>query len=160
MGRGEARCCRRHGKPLRSISFQGTGVARYRLCAIGLLLLLSLPGFAGASDDKMRGPHSRPCAVESVQHSETDSIELALLSAVGFYRKFISPVGGDRCGFRPSCSAFGKQAIIDQGPMAGIMMTADRLMRCHPFIKAGPDYTQLPDGKLYDPPAKNLLSQP
>jgi putative membrane protein insertion efficiency factor len=93
-------------------------------------------------------------------HINTSSVQLACSGAIRFYQKLISPIGGGkRCGFSPSCSAYGYKAIGEQGPAVGILMTADRLMRCTIWKSLGPHYTLLPSGRLYDPPSKNLLSE-
>ena len=95
------------------------------------------------------------------QEERTSSVEIAFLQAIRFYQSWVSPIGGgDRCGFRPSCSAYGVAAIRDQGPLIGLMMTGDRLTRCHIWKKPGADYHLLPNGKLYDPVSKNLLCEP
>jgi putative membrane protein insertion efficiency factor len=89
---------------------------------------------------------------------ETSCVKLAFLGAIRLYQKRVSSIGGpDRCGFRPSCSAYGYTAIEEEGPVIGLLMTADRLIRCNIFKGPGPDYTLLPNGKLYDPPSKNFL---
>jgi putative component of membrane protein insertase Oxa1/YidC/SpoIIIJ protein YidD len=50
--------------------------------------------------------------------------------------------------------------VRDHGALLGVVMTADRLMRCSYWTEAGRDYTRLPDGTLHDPVAGNLLTQP
>ncbi len=112
-----------------------------------------------ASDLTMKGPASkrnpRPASGEQF---ETSCVRLACLGSIRFYQTRISPIGGvDRCSFSPSCSASGYQAIDEQGPAAGILITADRLTRCNIWKGPGPDYTLLPNGRLYDPVFKNLL---
>jgi len=108
------------------------------------------------SDFTMKGPRKELRAPEKSDGLETSSVRVALLGLIGIYQLFVSPTGGpDRCGFRPTCSRYGYQAIQDQGPVVGAMMTADRLTRCNIFERPG--YTRLPNGKLYDPVSNNLL---
>jgi len=108
------------------------------------------------SDFTMKGPREEVRDPDRKDQPETSSIRVAMLGLIGFYQHFISPAGGvDRCGFRPSCSRYGHQAIREQGPVVGVMMTADRLTRCNLFERPG--YTRLPNGKLYDPVSDNLL---
>jgi putative component of membrane protein insertase Oxa1/YidC/SpoIIIJ protein YidD len=108
------------------------------------------------SDFTMKGPRVELRVPEKVDVVETSSVRVALFSLIGFYQHFLSPAGGvDRCGFRPSCSRFGQQAVREQGPLVGVMMTADRLTRCNMFERPG--YMRLPNGKLYDPVSNNLL---
>ena len=108
----------------------------------------------------MKGPHARSQQPPPSQQDETSCVKIAFLQSIKFYQKFLSPIGGERCGFRPTCSRYGYAAIHEQGPVVGLMMTGDRLMRCHIWKEPGPDYTLLPNGKLFDPPSKNLLTEP
>ena len=90
---------------------------------------------------------------------ETSSVRIALLGMIRLYQHYVSPIGGvDRCGFRPSCSHYGYAAIQEEGPLIGVMMIGDRQTRCNIFKGPGPDYMLLPNGKLFDPVSKNLLS--
>ena len=133
-----------------------------RRFALGVLTALCTLGFAicaCGSEVKMKGPNARSQQSVSCHETETSSVQIAFLQAIRFYQKWISPIGGGRCGFRPSCSAYGYAAIEQQGPVVGIMMTADRLTRCNIWKAPGPDYTLLPNEKLFDPLAKNLLSE-
>jgi len=90
---------------------------------------------------------------------ETSSIKLVFLEAIELFQKRISPIDGPRCGFSPTCSAFGHQAIRDYGPVRGVMMTADRLMRDTVLTELGPGYIVQPDGRIFDPPSANLLDE-
>ncbi len=81
-----------------------------------------------------------------------------MLGAIDLYRKLVSPINGSRCGFHPSCSTFGRQAVSEYGAVRGVMMTADRLTRCNIFKEPGPDYLLLPDGRLFDPVSGNTLT--
>ncbi len=60
------------------------------------------------------------------------------------YRKYISPVIGDRCPMYPSCSHYSTEAFKKHGPIMGIIMTCDRLMRC------GRDETKLSPAVVVD----------
>jgi putative membrane protein insertion efficiency factor len=118
--------------------------------------LLSPAAATFGSDFTMKGPREELRVPEKAYGPETSSVRVAINGLIGFYQIFISPAGGpDRCGFRPSCSHYGYQAIQEQGPVVGVMMTADRLTRCNIFERPG--YTRLPNGKLYDPVSNNLL---
>jgi len=125
-------------------------------------LLLNLCPPVCALDLLLKAPTDKRSAMTGVQQeAETSCVKLAFAAAIRFYQTRISPVGGpDRCGFSPSCSTYGRQAVAEQGPLVGIMMIGDRLTRCNIWKAPGPDYTLLPNGKLYDPPAKNVLHAP
>lgn len=106
----------------------------------------------------MKGPEEKINNPMRDQDIETSSVKIALLGTIRFYQNTISRVNGkERCGFRPSCSAYGYSAIKEKGPVIGIMMTADRLTRCNIWKKPGADYILLPNSKLFDPVSKNLL---
>ncbi len=125
---------------------------------LATVCLLNAAAAAGASEFMMKGPPAVVRDVGSDRQPETSSVKLALLGLIKLYQSRISMVGGpDRCGFRPSCSQYGFQAITEQGPLIGLMMIGDRQTRCNIFKKPGPDYVLLPNGKLFDPLSNNLL---
>ncbi len=47
-----------------------------------------------------------------------------------FYKQYISPADGNRCGMYPSCSSYGQEAVKKHGLFIGWIMTCDRLIRC------------------------------
>jgi putative component of membrane protein insertase Oxa1/YidC/SpoIIIJ protein YidD len=51
-----------------------------------------------------------------------------------FYRKVISEQISADCAFDLSCSRFSIKAIKNIGLFKGVLLTADRLTRCHTFI--------------------------
>lgn len=53
------------------------------------------------------------------------------LSTLQLYQHRISPLIGPKCGFKPSCSRYSVQAIRNYGLPRGLVMTANRLLRCH-----------------------------
>jgi uncharacterized protein len=105
----------------------------------------------------MKGPRSGLKSPPSTREAPTSCVEIVFLESIRCYQKWISPIGGGRCGFRPSCSQYGFSAIQTEGPLVGLLMTADRLTRCNIWKRPGPDYFLLPTGKLYDPLSNNLL---
>jgi putative membrane protein insertion efficiency factor len=123
-------------------------------CAVWMLGVVP---FAHPSDFMMKAPKVKRAAPIVNQGDETSSVSLAFLGVIRLYQKRVSPIGGDRCGFWPSCSAYGYSAVREQGPLLGLIMIGDRLTRCNIWKEEGPDYFLLPSGKLYDPPSKNLL---
>ncbi len=91
---------------------------------------------------------------------ETSSAKIVFLGAIGFFQQYISPIDGPRCGFSPTCSRYGAEAIRKYGPLQGLLMTGDRIIRCNPWRRPGIDYARLPNGRLYDPVAQNDLFEP
>jgi uncharacterized protein len=55
------------------------------------------------------------------------------------YRRFVSPLLGQRCRFYPSCSAYALEAVQVHGALRGSWLAARRLSRCHPFHPGGLD---------------------
>lgn len=120
------------------------------------ITLLSPAAATFGSDYTMKGPREELRVPEKAYGPETSSVRVAMHGWIRFYQVVVSPAGGpDRCGFRPSCSHYGYQAIREQGPIVGVMMIGDRQTRCNIFERPG--YTRLPSGKLYDPVSNNLL---
>lgn len=113
----------------------------------------------GLETNGMKAPKSDlvSSSPASLTVTESSTLRSALLGSVRFFQKWISPIDGPRCSFSPTCSQFGYEAVHDQGPFLGVVMTADRLMRCNHWTEPGPDYVRLPNGALHDPVAKNLL---
>jgi len=62
-----------------------------------------------------------------------------LLSAIKFYRKYISPGRPSCCRFMPTCSQYALDAIIKYGAFKGSIMAVYRIIRCNPFCKGGYD---------------------
>jgi putative component of membrane protein insertase Oxa1/YidC/SpoIIIJ protein YidD len=137
------------------IKRQATPIALLMLIAV---CLLSPAAASFGSDFTMKGPREELRVPDKADDPETSSVGVAMHGLIHFYQDFISSAGGpDRCGFRPSCSRYGYQAIQEQGPIVGIIMIGDRQTRCNIFKEPGPDYPLLPNGKLYDPVSNNLL---
>lgn len=80
-------------------------------------------------------------ADESDEATEEKPVSEAMVSAIGVYKNFISPLLPPACRFVPTCSQYGVQAIEEFGPSKGAVLTAWRILRCSPF-----------GGKGYDPP--------
>jgi putative membrane protein insertion efficiency factor len=132
-----------------------------RLAAFLGSLVLLLPN--GALAGGLRAPDEIGQQLSAVEVVETSPLKLGLQGAVWLYQKGVSPVNPDRCGFQPSCSAYGSLAVREHGPFWGLLLTADRLLRCHPLKKPGPSTVLLPNGKILDlPPGKSLpdISEP
>ncbi|MDY6904790.1 MAG: membrane protein insertion efficiency factor YidD [Thermodesulfobacteriota bacterium] len=63
---------------------------------------------------------------QSESVADSDTVD----GALGVFRKYISPIDGDRCPMYPSCSHYSHDAAKKHGLIMGWIMTCDRLMRC------------------------------
>jgi putative membrane protein insertion efficiency factor len=59
------------------------------------------------------------------------SYTLGALLLLQAYKSFISSDLGSDCKFNPTCSAFSAAVIRQNGFLSGILLTADRLIRCN-----------------------------
>lgn len=55
------------------------------------------------------------------------------------YQKVISPILPPMCRYNPTCSEYGKQAIIKHGPFKGGLLSIKRISKCHPWGGSGED---------------------
>lgn len=70
-------------------------------------------------------------------------IKLLVISVLCFclqvYRYTLSNILPRACRFYPSCSMYALEAIQKKGPFKGLLMTCQRLLRCHPWNPGGYD---------------------
>jgi len=62
-----------------------------------------------------------------------------LIALLRIYKRFLSPMLGQRCRFAPSCSEYAMEAIDRFGPLKGSWLAAKRVGRCHPLNPGGYD---------------------
>ena len=62
---------------------------------------------------------------------------------IRFFQIVISPQDGPNCRHIPTCSAYGKQAVVKHGAFIGSLMAGERLLRCNPFYP--PERDPVPD---------------
>ncbi|MFC4908769.1 membrane protein insertion efficiency factor YidD [Actinomadura gamaensis] len=97
-------------------------------------------GPAGAPPaDSPVGPGRADSPVEPGAEPRPGPIAAALILAVRGYRRFLSPLLGPTCRFRPTCSAYGLKALQEHGALRGSWLTLRRIARCHPFNPGGYD---------------------
>ena len=66
----------------------------------------------------------------------------AVLGAIRFYQKNVSPLRPPACRFIPTCSQYALEAVEKYGAVKGGFLAAKRLSHCHPFYRGG---------KIFDP---------
>ncbi|OQX62127.1 MAG: hypothetical protein B5M56_07415 [Desulfococcus sp. 4484_241] len=80
-----------------------------------------------------------PCFGYDAQHQDCRSLEAcrgqnrplpAPVPVVNLFKKYISPLDGERCSMFPTCSTYSIQAFKKHGLFWGWIMTCDRLLRC------------------------------
>lgn len=62
-----------------------------------------------------------------------------LIGAIRAYRLLLSPWLGNACRFEPTCSQYAIDALQRHGVLAGSLLSAARLARCHPWCEGGCD---------------------
>ncbi len=106
---------------------------------IGMMIGSSISLYAQDSDlvfmlksnDSLQSLQKKTVRIESANYaSEIRAFFSALIS---FYQSYISTQDEDSCSFTKSCSSFSREAVGKYGSLAGLLMTADRLLRCHPL---------------------------
>jgi putative component of membrane protein insertase Oxa1/YidC/SpoIIIJ protein YidD/TM2 domain-containing membrane protein YozV len=79
---------------------------------------------------------------------------------IGAYKAVLSPLQGSNiCNFSPTCSQFARGAIRSQGFLPGLLIGADRLMRCNTLAWSYYDsyYTgDVVSGRMPDPVANHI----
>jgi len=65
--------------------------------------------------------------------------ERLILAGLTIYKAIASPFLGPCCRFEPSCSDYSRIAIETHGSAKGLIMSARRIFRCHPFHVGGYD---------------------
>ena len=78
-------------------------------------------------------------------------VRQAVLGAIRFYSRAISPALPARCRFYPTCSAYAAEAIERHGAARGTWLALRRLVKCAPWHPGGVDLV---------PPARPGTSQP
>ena len=105
------------------------------LCLSGVIFVQ--PAFAGEVSDlafirKVNPIMSlKPQEVVRFNPQETSELKFVATGLIRLYQKFVSSQDGSTCNFHPTCSRFGMACIQEYGVLRGILLTADRLLRCN-----------------------------
>lgn len=63
----------------------------------------------------------------------------AVVTLIGGYQRWVSPLLGQRCRYQPSCSHYTAEAIARHGLLLGSCLGLWRIVRCNPFSRGGLD---------------------
>ena len=63
----------------------------------------------------------------------------AMMAAIRFYRRRISPCMPPCCKYYPTCSQYALEAIGRYGALKGGALALWRILRCNPFSRGGYD---------------------
>jgi putative membrane protein insertion efficiency factor len=114
-------------------------------------LCTSLRAQSGAEIAQMRSAITLPHQHDWQEMAPTqDEFQVIFSGMFLFYKSFISSQDGSECSFTPSCSVYGMKAVKNDGVVAGIVKTLDRLTRCNGFSPEKYEVDQA-TGKFYDP---------
>lgn len=111
-------------------------LARFCVCCLSVFIFVS-PAFASEATDlafiRKINPMTtaKPQEVVRFNPQETSELKLAVTGLIRLYQKFISSQDGPTCSFSPSCSRFCMACIQEYGVLRGVLLTADRLLRCN-----------------------------
>src|SRR4030042_1351001 len=108
-------------------------------------------GFAGEGrwEEPWSGSSSPRVGEEGSPEFKGGPCQKVAERAIGFYKKYISPVDGDRCPCYPTCAQYSLEAIRKHGALVGGVMTFDRLIhesdeiRNAPLVKVYDSYRYL-----------------
>ena len=78
-----------------------------------------------------------------------------MLSFAKIFRKYISPIDGDRCKMYPSCSQYSVECFEKHGLVIGWMMTWDRLIHEADEMKRSAIIRVYGKNRFYDPVKNN-----
>lgn len=67
-----------------------------------------------------------------------------LLRLIWLYQKLISPLLSARCRYYPTCSCYGRQALLWHGSYRGLLLLLRRLVYCQPWGGSGVDFVPVP----------------
>ncbi len=75
----------------------------------------------------------------SDKNNTISTLGWGVLRFIRFFQIYISPQDGPNCRYRPTCSQYALLSIKKYGALPGIIMGADRFLRCNPFGAWGID---------------------
>ena len=108
---------------IESTSFSGTDTAKYYKGELN-------------SQKMMHSPNGRTI-------SKINPLLFVARTGMWVYQNTLSPQLSRECPYEITCSNFSKQAIERFGLLKGVLISADRLMRCNPFSLSSVDDSKI-----------------
>lgn len=111
----------------------------------------------------MRRQLIAPLLAASLAAGASDALRVSGEWLLTTYKRVLSPLQGSNvCNYTPSCSQYARGAIAEAGFFPGIVMSADRLMRCSIFAWSYADecYAGVENNRVLDPPSRHLAWRP
>lgn len=68
-----------------------------------------------------------------------NAVSRLIFFLLNLYKRFVSPLLGQRCRFYPSCSDYARVAVARFGPWRGGLLAGWRILRCQPLCSGGND---------------------
>ncbi len=118
------------------------GFFRVGLALVLIIVFLHNSVLFGQTDSELaftlRFNPIRSTAVPAVQVSgarkpAAPEMRALLLFMIRLYQSYISSQDEDSCSYTKTCSRFSAEAVQRFGLLRGLLMTSDRLLRCHPL---------------------------
>ncbi len=66
-------------------------------------------------------------------------MKYVFLGIIRLYQVLVSPFKTPCCRFTPTCSVYARDAFLLHGSIKGAILTAKRLLKCHPWGGSGYD---------------------
>ncbi len=137
------RCGSAFRPPTAAGRLAGQAACRFR-CRARLLRNLA-SAEAGSPRRSLEAFHSRPpigrirMTEPSARRRRHGVMATMMLWFLEAYRLLLSAWIGQSCRFEPTCSRYTREAVETHGAAVGAYLGTRRLLRCHPWCKAGLD---------------------
>ena len=105
-------------------------VGEMKIRLLALAVILFLPAWSDGGEGRWEDPweENHPPGTERMNRPGPSPGQWIAEGGLHFFRKYISPVDGDRCPSYPSCSQYGLEAVHKHGALLGFLLTVDRLI--------------------------------
>lgn len=78
-------------------------------------------------------------SIKKTEDKNYSTLGWVFIRFIRFFQIVISPQDGPNCRYHPTCSQYALISIKEYGPVVGLVMSADRYLRCNPLGAWGTD---------------------